>query len=149
MNSKARTAPTGTSVVVHLLEQGTLEGLRAAKEATRKLIDYHWKFYSELALQRSQIESELADALNEAAIENFSFSKWQRAVRYRYSLHPLSVLGSLKDPGSRFNIGDIDAARFPQLFCTNTCIPFNNPAHPAHFRFYRRGEVLRRARDDL
>ena len=71
---------TGTSVVVHLLEQGTLEGLRAAKEATRKLIDYHWTLYSELALQRSRIEIDLTEALNEAVVENFSFNKWQRAI---------------------------------------------------------------------
>lgn len=105
----------GTSVVVHLLEEGTIESLRAAKEASRKLVDYHWNLYSELALQRSKIEAELTRALNEAAVENFSFNKWQRAVRYRYSLHPLCVLGSLKDPGGRFNIADIDPARFPQF----------------------------------
>ena len=104
-----------TSRVGHLLEQGTLNDLRQAKEATRKLIDYNWALYSELALQRSHLENDLTQALNEASIANFTFEKWQRAVRYRYSLHPLSILGSLKEPGGRFNIPDIDPARFPQF----------------------------------
>jgi hypothetical protein len=35
-------------------------------------------------------------------------------VDYRYSLAPLSSAGSvLNDPGGRFNIGDIDATKFP------------------------------------
>jgi hypothetical protein len=105
----------GVSSVVHLLEQGTLESIRQAKETTRKLADYNWTLYSELALQRSHIESDLTQALNEATVRNFIFKKWQRAVRYRYSLHPLSILGSLKDPGGRFNVADIDPARFPQF----------------------------------
>jgi hypothetical protein len=97
------------------LEQGTLRDLRAAKETTQRLIEYGWRVYSELALQRSGIEERLKHALNRAAIGNFSFRGWQRAVRYRYSLHPLCIVGSLKDPGGRFNIGDIDPARFPQF----------------------------------
>jgi hypothetical protein len=105
----------GSSVVFHLLEQGTLKDLLEAKETTRKLIDYNWTLYSELALQRSRIESELTQALNQAAVKNFPFQKWQRAVRYRYSLHPLCILGSLKDPGGRFNIANIDPARYPQF----------------------------------
>lgn len=100
---------------LHLLEQGSLSDLRQAKETTRKLIDFNWTLYSELALQRSHLEGELTRTLNEAAIKNFTFKHWQRAVRYRYSLHPLSILGSLKDPGGRFNIADIDPARFPQF----------------------------------
>lgn len=41
------------------------------------------------------------------------FTKWQRVVRLKYGLQPLSVAGSLKDPGGRFNIGDIDQGRYP------------------------------------
>lgn len=37
-----RGGKNGTSVVVHLLEEGTLDSLRAAKQASRKLVDYHW-----------------------------------------------------------------------------------------------------------
>lgn len=43
----------------------------------------------------------------------FEFSKWQRAVKYRYSLDPLSTKGSLVDPGGRFSIGAINTARYP------------------------------------
>jgi len=42
-----------------------------------------------------------------------SFSKWQRAVKYKYALDPLGTSGSLVDPGGRFNIGGIDPARYP------------------------------------
>ena len=64
-----------TSKVVHLLDQGTLNDLRQAKETTRKLIDYNWALYSELALQRSHLENDLTQALNEASIANFTFDK--------------------------------------------------------------------------
>jgi hypothetical protein len=39
--------------------------------------------------------------------------RWQRAVKYRYGLHPLSAVGSVSDPGGRFNIGDFDRRNFP------------------------------------
>jgi hypothetical protein len=112
---QGRRGKNGSSVVNHLLELGSLKGLRAAKEATQQLIDYHWTLYSELAFQRSQIEEDLKAALNEAAIGEYPFAKWQRAVQYRFSLHPFCVNGSLSDPGGRFNVGDIDHARYPQF----------------------------------
>ncbi len=99
--------------VAHLLETGTLPDLLRAKDLTQKILEYHWEFYSELAYQRKQIADEITKALNERATGPFSFSKWQRAVKYRYSLNPLSVLGSLRDPGGRFNIGEINSNYFP------------------------------------
>lgn len=54
----------------------------------------------------------LKSSLREVAAP-FEFSAWQRAVKYRYSLAPLSTKGSLVDPGGRFNIGAIDPSRFP------------------------------------
>jgi hypothetical protein len=53
----------------------------------------------------------LKGSLRERA-EPCEFSGWQRAVKYRYSLAPLSTKGSLSDPGGRFNIGAIDPSRF-------------------------------------
>lgn len=45
---------------------------------------------------------------------DFEFSGWQRAVSYRYSLTPLSTLGStIGDAGGRFNIGALDPMVFP------------------------------------
>jgi hypothetical protein len=39
--------------VIHLLESGTVEGLIEAKKIYKKLLNYHWEYYSELARQRS------------------------------------------------------------------------------------------------
>jgi hypothetical protein len=54
----------------------------------------------------------LKASLRERA-EPFEFPGWQRAVKYKYSLAPLSTKGSLSDPGGRFNIGAIDPSHFP------------------------------------
>jgi RES domain-containing protein len=54
----------------------------------------------------------LKSALRERA-KPFELSKWQRVVKYKYALHPLGTNGSLVDPGGRFNIGEIDAPRYP------------------------------------
>src|SRR5580698_8548108 len=72
----------------------------------------HWDYYSSLVYQRSKIADELKKALLEASQKAYSFSKWQRVITYKYSLDPLSVKGSLKDPGARFNIGEIDPSQF-------------------------------------
>ena len=45
--------------VEYLLEQGTLQQMLEAKERTNALLKYYWDYYSELALQRSQIQEEL------------------------------------------------------------------------------------------
>ena len=73
---------------------------------------FHWEYYSELAFLRSKIYDSLKASLRERT-KSFEFSKWQRAVKYRYSLMPLSTKGSFSDPGGRFNIGAIDPSRFP------------------------------------
>lgn len=55
-------------------------------------------------------------AISGAATNNYEFKGWQRVVRYRYGLQPLHVTGSLRDPaGGRFNIGDLDLARYPSF----------------------------------
>ena len=68
--------------------------------------------YSELAYQRSLIMDDIKKALVGAAVGPFPFSGYQRAVKYVWSLDPLSPEGSLKDTGGRFNIGDIDRTKF-------------------------------------
>ena len=49
------------------------------------------------------------------ATDDFSFKSWFRAVKWRYSNHPLCTLGSLKDPGGRFNIGNMNPNLIPQF----------------------------------
>jgi hypothetical protein len=94
------------------LEFGLVEDILRFKARYQDLLRFHWEFYSELAFQRNLIYEPLKDSLRQRATR-FEFSSWQRAVRYRYSLDPLSIRGSLVDPGGRFNVGQIDTARFP------------------------------------
>jgi hypothetical protein len=53
------------------------------------------------------------DAVRSCARDDFSIDHWSRIVDYRYSLEPLSIAGSLKNNGGRFNIG---AALSPGAF---------------------------------
>lgn len=106
-----------TREVKYLLEQGTLESIRAAKERTQRLIDYYWQYYSELAQQRNQKIENIRAALLESCASDFEFNNWQRTVKYKYSLHPLSTIGSLSFIGGRFNTGND--------------VNVNVPVHPA------------------
>jgi hypothetical protein len=103
--------------VRYLLEVGTLESMSAAKQRTQDLLDYNWTYFSDLAKQRNQKIEEIKKALISSCISDFKFENWQRAVKYKYSLHPLSTVGSLSFIGGRFNAGlDVNV---------------NVPSHPA------------------
>lgn len=105
--------------VQYLLEQGTLKDMRAAKELTKKLLKYHWNYYSELARQRNEIQDEIKKALIQKSESNYEFKYWQRGVKYKYGLHPLSTAGSLCYIGGRFNTGtdvNSEAPSFPALY---------------------------------
>lgn len=91
--------------VSFLLEVGTLESMRAAKKRTEDLISYHWDHFSELAKQRNHDFEKIKKALISSCTSDFKFEGWQRAVKYKYSLHPLSTVGSLSYIGGRFNAG--------------------------------------------
>ncbi len=100
------------------LEAGRISDIVRSKARFEELVQFHWDFYSDLAFQRNRIREQLRTALRENA-KPFEFSKWQRIVRYKYSLTPLSARGSLVDPGGRFNVGEIDRTRyrvFPALY---------------------------------
>jgi hypothetical protein len=74
---------------------------RKSMEEHRK---FNWQLYAELASQRNKIQEELRSALLSKSIP-YSATGFQRAVKYKYGLHPLSTLGSIIDIGGRFNIG--------------------------------------------
>jgi len=102
-----------------LLDYGRVDDIPRSKALYRQLLKYHWEYYSEVAFQRAQIYDALRNAVREKATSQFRFEKWQRAVKYRYSLQPLDTTGSLIDPGGRFNVGTIDPSRyaaFPALY---------------------------------
>lgn len=92
--------------VVHLLEQGTIDSLQKAKRLSHDHLKHQWDFYSELAFQRNAIAEELMDAISENCIEDYTFHTWQRALQWKYTNHPLCTIGSLKQYGGRFNIGE-------------------------------------------
>jgi hypothetical protein len=101
-----------------VLDSGLISDILQSKARFEHLVEFHWDYYSELAFQRNQIREQLKGSLREKA-QPFEFSKWQRIVRYKYSLTPLSPKGSLVDPGGRFNIGELDRVRyrvFPALY---------------------------------
>ncbi len=99
---------------VHVLETGTLTEMRAAKAYFESLARFHHLFYSELTYQRLLHQEQINQALNLAAISDYEFSGWQRVVKYKYSLHPLSTVGSVKDIGGRFNVGqEINPENYP------------------------------------
>jgi hypothetical protein len=96
-----------------LLERFSLEDISRWTALRDKILRYHWEYYSSLAYQRSRLTDDIRAALLDASEKPFPFARWQRVVKYKYALEPLSVAGSLADIGGRFNIGDIDPARFP------------------------------------
>lgn len=94
-----------------LLDWGSVESILRSNARYQLLLRFHWEFYSELAFLRARIYDSLKSSLLERGAP-FEFSRWQRAVKYKFSLEPLSTKGSRTDPGGRFNIGAIDTARF-------------------------------------
>jgi hypothetical protein len=95
-----------------VLDSGLIADIPKTKELFEKRAQFHWEFYSELAYLRNQIYDALKTSLREVAAP-FEFLGWQRAVKYKYSLDPLSTKGSLVDPGGRFNIGAMTRRAFP------------------------------------
>lgn len=55
--------------------------------------------------QRNAVRSQLTDALQEPGACEVELSNWCRIVPHRYSLDPLSPIGSLFSVGGRFNVG--------------------------------------------
>jgi hypothetical protein len=105
----------------YLLESGTLDDMRAANQVTAALVKYQWDYYSELAHQRNAIQDEIKQALIQTCIP-YALQKWQRALKYKYSLHPLSTIGSLSYIGGRFNTGrsvNSGVPTFPALYLAN------------------------------
>lgn len=92
--------------------------IKASRKRTNDLLKYQWQHYSELACQRNAIQDQIQQALTQTAIP-YEISHWQRAVKYKYGLHPLSTVGSLSFIGGRFNTGkgvNSEIPFFPGLY---------------------------------
>lgn len=112
------TTPRKPPKIKYLLEKGSLKDIRRAKKFIDERLKYQWQYYSEVAHQRNQVHDELIKVLIQSS-KSFRFEKWQREVKWKYSLHPLSTTGSLAFIGGRFNAGiDINSAisSFPALY---------------------------------
>jgi len=96
----------------YILEQGTPDDLQNAVTSHERLKKFWWDFHFELEYQRDLIRDRLLEAVAAEASPDYTFSSWQRAVPWKYSLNPLSCVGSRTNGGGRFNIGDIDPSRF-------------------------------------
>src|ERR1700677_4823066 len=96
------------------IEQLNVQDVRQWQAGQQKLLEFHTQWYIELARQRSQSIDAIYRVLREASVPH-EFSGWHRAFRYKWALGPLSSKGSLKVPGGRFNIGDIDERLFPKF----------------------------------
>lgn len=90
------------------------------KEAGHRLARLHRSLYFDLEPQRNQASQAMLDALRQAATTRRPFEGWCRIVDVRYTLTPLSVAGSVKRIGGRFNVGaDLNPgsfAAFPALY---------------------------------
>ena len=103
--------------VNHLLEEGTVESLTKGKQLSQDNLKYQWDFYSELAFQRGVIQDKLLSAIAQSCLTDFKFNSWQRVIGWKYSHHPLCTIGSIKQYGGRFNIGeDISQANTLKTF---------------------------------
>jgi len=96
-----------------LLDQFTLHDIRKYVSLRDDILRMHRDFFNHLAFKRSRIMDSLKRALLEATEQDYCFEKYQRVVKYSIAHDPLSVAGSLIDPGGRFNIGDIERSTFP------------------------------------
>jgi hypothetical protein len=107
-----------TKSTQYLLESGSITEMRAANQVMAEHLKFHWDLYSELARQRNAIEDKIKKSLIQTCVQ-YEIKHWQRAVKYKYSLHPLSVAGSLTFIGGRFNTGkgvNSEVPHFPGLY---------------------------------
>jgi RES domain-containing protein len=87
------------------LEEFTQGSLAKWREAGRNLDQLSAELFFSLERHRNRYSGELIDAVRAAASGPRSFSDWSRLVDYQYTNQPLSMAGSLKGDGGRFNIG--------------------------------------------
>ncbi len=100
------------------LDQFNVLDVQRWQSGQQKLKDFYGQWYFELARQRSRAKESINRSLQKASTP-YSFSPCYRVFRFKWALGPLSSKGSLKVPGGRFNIGDIDESlfqKFPALY---------------------------------
>lgn len=95
---------------------------------------YHVRLYHELQAQRHVNRDAIRAALQDKPGITLSIDNWTRIVEYRYSLEPLSLKGSVKLNGGRFNVGqDVNPnqAHWHALYLAETEGTAFNEKYPA------------------
>ncbi len=77
--------------------------------------DYYLEEYFELAKQRESHLEDIKESLFSESTDDFIFKDWCRVVKWRYSNHPLCTLGSIRESGGRFNMGNMSPNLIPQF----------------------------------
>jgi RES domain-containing protein len=96
------------------LEQFSQQSLRKWRESAGALNALHTELFFALELARQRHSAELIEAIRGNLSAGAPFQGWARIIDYRYCLTPLSIAGSLKGDGGRFNIGSgLNPAAFP------------------------------------
>jgi len=121
---KPRHGPNKKSTSQHnqifsLFGEEKVEDINLRKKRMENLLEYQWRLYSELARQRNEIQDQIKKVLIQSCLSNYEFHHWQRAVKYKYGLHPFSTVGSLSYIGGRFNTGkgvNSEVPHFPALY---------------------------------
>ncbi len=98
-----------------LIDTFTSQGIMRGKAYAKELHKYHLNFYDCLASQRAAVIDRIKESLTGAARGPHRIRNWQRVITYAYSNNPLSVKGSVLSIGGRFNIGDINPAKFSEF----------------------------------
>ena len=87
------------------LERFSQASLRQWLAAKSNLDALQRALYFDLDPLRQRNEARLLDSLRAQALPSHTIDGWARIVDYRYGLAPLSLAGSQKGEGGRFNIG--------------------------------------------
>jgi len=112
-NNKRRGATSPTKQTEIILDQFSTADLRAWQKASDSIEEFHVRLYYHLEGLRNVHRREIIKSLQSATLICEELERWVRIVDYKYSLKPLSAMGSLIS-GGRFNIGnDINPSAFP------------------------------------
>jgi hypothetical protein len=88
-----------------VLEEFTQASLARWREAGKNFERLSQQLFFGLEAHRAQHSHELIDAIRACTIGPREFNGWARLVDYQYTNQPLSMVGSTKGDGGRFNIG--------------------------------------------
>ena len=101
-----------------LLDRFTKDNLEEWKQNVDNVQKLNYKFFYCLHSQREAIYEKICESLKKNSSQTYRITDWHRIIGYRYTLNPLSCVGSLRWIGGRFNYGGaINDRTFPPFPC--------------------------------